>query len=188
MEYKNWCGALAGLVHDITPVHVCLASIPTWLIHPMASLDSNVLPGESYVVSDQPMTMPDHDHEAGMDIMDELFPKEELKEEDAPAPSLNDGNKDEDVPMDDLFGETEVMEEPGKATSTVGSVMADDDGLSDSERQRRRALEYEEPEEEPEGQVFEEIIEASVEIPKVPIPKSSNGEVRTILRVIWTQA
>lgn len=150
----------------------------------MASLDSNVLPGESYVVSDQPMTMPDHDHDAGMEIMDELFPKEELKEEDAPEPSLNGENKDEDVPMDDLFGETEAMEETGKATSNVGSAIADDDGLSDTERQRRRALEYEEPEEEQEGQVFEEIIEANVEIPKVPIPKSSNGEVRVRLRVL----
>jgi hypothetical protein len=106
---------------------------------------------------------------------------EPASEHDSPAPeqdvSMDDGDAlpaaDDDAadaPMDDLFGEDADVEE--RAASTAA------DGLSDGERERRRALEYEEPDDEPEDAVLEEVIEAAVALPKVPLPRSSDGTVR----------
>jgi RNA polymerase-associated protein LEO1 len=47
--------------------------------------------------------------------------------------------------------------------------------LSSPERNQRRELEYEE-EDQPEP-VFEQILEAAVEIPNIPLPKSTDGDV-----------
>jgi RNA polymerase-associated protein LEO1 len=50
-----------------------------------------------------------------------------------------------------------------------------DDGLSEAERQHRKALEYEEDDQPDE--VYADVVEANVAIPNVPIPKSSDGNV-----------
>lgn len=49
--------------------------------------------------------------------------------------------------------------------------------LSSPERQQRRELEYEEADEP--NPVFEQILEAAVQIPNIPLPKSSDGNVST---------
>lgn len=50
------------------------------------------------------------------------------------------------------------------------------DGISPSERRHREAMEYAE-EEEPD-QVVEEVLEASAQVPNIPVPRSSDGTVR----------
>lgn len=51
----------------------------------------------------------------------------------------------------------------------------DSDSLSQTEREHRRALEYAEPDEP--NALGEQIQEANVSIPNVPIPRSSDGQV-----------
>jgi hypothetical protein len=146
-------------------------------VRTMTSLDSNILPGESYSISNELASMPDHDHDVSMEGGDVLdLPKKEEEEEATMALPVEP--KEEDAQMDDLFGKEEHEEKPASA---AGSEMGVEDGLSDTERERRRALEYDEPDEEPEDQVFEEIIEAAVAIPKVPMPKSSDGTVCSLM-------
>jgi hypothetical protein len=159
----------------------------------MAALDSDVQLGEPVALEEQLQAMPDLDHYANEhDVSMDAAPKHEedadqpKMEEDADKPNVEGGGPDdapkeeedvpkeeedapkasEDAPMDDLFGE----DEDEKAASV-------DDGLTDEERQRRQALEYEEPDEEPEGALLEEVIEAAVALPKVPLPRSSDGTV-----------
>jgi RNA polymerase-associated protein LEO1 len=47
--------------------------------------------------------------------------------------------------------------------------------LSSPEAQQRKHMEYEEADEP--NQVVQEILEASVQIPNIPLPKSSDGDV-----------
>jgi RNA polymerase-associated protein LEO1 len=150
----------------------------------MTTLDAGVLPGETFTVNEEPSMMPDHDHDdhdVSMEAPVNGFTKEEEGEgegEGAPRQEVEEEEEEENVAMeDDLFGEEDAAAGSTKPTSTVGSAVAGDDGLSDSERQRRRELEYEEPDDEPEDQVFEEVIEAAIAIPNVPLPKSSDGQV-----------
>jgi hypothetical protein len=60
--------------------------------------------------------------------------------------------------------------------SSPSSAPPPDDGLSSPDRKRRQALEYEEDEEP--NPLIEHRLEASVSIPNVPLPKSSDGQVR----------
>ncbi|KAH9967287.1 Leo1-like protein-domain-containing protein [Russula dissimulans] len=58
--------------------------------------------------------------------------------------------------------------------SSPASAPPQDDGLSSPDRKRRQALEYEE-EDEP-NPLIEHRLEASVSIPNIPLPKSSDGQ------------
>ena len=53
------------------------------------------------------------------------------------------------------------------------------DDLSQTEKEHRRAMEYLEPEEP--GVVVEQVREASVPIPNIPVPRSSDGQVCNIV-------
>lgn len=50
------------------------------------------------------------------------------------------------------------------------------DGISSPERKHREAMEYAE-DDEPEQIVEEEVLEASAQIPNIPVPRSSDGNV-----------
>lgn len=52
------------------------------------------------------------------------------------------------------------------------------DGISSPERKHREALEYAE-DDEPEQVVEEEVLEASAQIPNIPVPRTSDGNVST---------
>jgi RNA polymerase-associated protein LEO1 len=107
----------------------------------------------------------------------EPAPEQDVSMDDGDAlPAADDAA---DAPMDDLFGEDADVEE--RAASTAA------DGLSDGERERRRALEYDEPDDEPEDAVLEEVIEAAVALPKVPLPRSSDGTVRPHYYMTWAR-
>ncbi|KAH7907263.1 Leo1-like protein-domain-containing protein [Hygrophoropsis aurantiaca] len=103
-----------------------------------------------------------------------------LKEEQSNP--QEDGNGDQE--MEDLFGndadldETRGIEADVKSDSAPAATPAESgfesDDLSQSERDRRKALEYEELEEPP--GVAEQVKEADVRIPNIPVPRSSNGE------------
>jgi RNA polymerase-associated protein LEO1 len=53
------------------------------------------------------------------------------------------------------------------------------DDLSQTEKEHRRAMEYLEPEEP--GVVLDQVREANVLIPNIPVPTSSDGEVCNIV-------
>ncbi|KAJ7288411.1 RNA polymerase II-associated protein [Mycena rebaudengoi] len=78
--------------------------------------------------------------------------------------------QDEDEEMEDLFGNEEQDQKPDNLASPAPSS----DNLSTSERERRKAQEYEEDDAPPEITV--EVREALVEFPNIPVPKSSNGD------------
>ncbi|KAI0272466.1 Leo1-like protein-domain-containing protein [Gloeopeniophorella convolvens] len=92
----------------------------------------------------------------------------------------------EDEEMGDLFGEDTNVEfahptsdhqapsAPESRASSPASLPPPEDGLASPDRKRRQALEYEE-EEEP-NPLIEHRLEASVSIPNVPLPKSSDGQ------------
>jgi hypothetical protein len=65
---------------------------------------------------------------------------------------------------------------PESSYSSPISPPPADDGLSSPDRKRRQALEYEEDEEP--NPIIEHRLEASVSIPNIPLPKSSDGQVR----------
>jgi RNA polymerase-associated protein LEO1 len=93
--------------------------------------------------------------------------------------------------MGDLFGEDsnvdyvhhtwgenqQVSAAPSAPESSYSSPVSPpppDDGLSSPDRKRRQALEYEEDEEP--NPIIEHRLEASVSIPNIPLPKSSDGQ------------
>ena len=103
--------------------------------------------------------------------------------------------QEEDAEMDDLFGNDEDVEEAQPSacvvriqrcryvshiiSRTVASPSAsapDSDRLPSAERDRRQALEYEEEEIPPDFAI--EVKEAEVSFPNLPVPKSSDGDVR----------
>ncbi|KZV96378.1 Leo1-domain-containing protein [Exidia glandulosa HHB12029] len=89
--------------------------------------------------------------------------------------------KDEDVEMEDLFGEDEGAPAPAHGdglSSASPGVVHDDDRTASVERQRQH-LEYNEDEGEPDA-ALEQKIEAQLEIPDVPFPRSSDGKVWTV--------
>ncbi|KAG9122232.1 hypothetical protein FRC07_001482 [Ceratobasidium sp. 392] len=88
-----------------------------------------------------------------------------------------------DAPVADLFGDEEAAEEESapdaevaerQSSATPSLRGSDGDGLTESERKHRKAMEYEEEEGEPEPpQVMRE---AEVNIPKLPLPTSSDNQ------------
>ncbi|KZT27839.1 Leo1-domain-containing protein [Neolentinus lepideus HHB14362 ss-1] len=82
---------------------------------------------------------------------------------------------EQDEPMEDLFGEdaevTGARDESATSPTPSGHIS---DGLSSDERRRRQELEYGE-EDEPQQPEYEQVLEATVQIPNIPVPKSSDG-------------
>ena len=60
-------------------------------------------------------------------------------------------------------------------TATPAESGYDSDSLSQTERERRQALEYAEPDEP--GSVVPQVQEVDVHIPNIPFPRSSDGQV-----------
>ncbi|KAH9975921.1 Leo1-like protein-domain-containing protein [Lactifluus volemus] len=97
--------------------------------------------------------------------------------------------KKEEEEMGDLFGEDANVDfvhhsrdhhqtsaapsAPESRYSSPASAPPPDDGLSSPDRKRRQALEYEEDEEP--NPLIEHRLEASVSIPNIPLPRSSDG-------------
>ncbi|KAG8780440.1 hypothetical protein FRC12_023022 [Ceratobasidium sp. 428] len=90
-----------------------------------------------------------------------------------------DAEEGQDATVADLFGDEEAPEEDAQVAERQSSPTpslrgSDGDGLTESERKHRKAMEYEEEEGEPDPpQVMRE---AEVNIPKLPLPTSSEGQ------------
>ncbi|KAH9072126.1 RNA polymerase II-associated protein [Lactarius deliciosus] len=108
-----------------------------------------------------------------------------------PAETATEPYVKQDEEMGDLFGEDsnvdyvqhtwgenqQVSAAPSAPESSYSSPVSPpppDDGLSSPDRKRRQALEYEEDEEP--NPIIEHRLEASVSIPNIPLPKSSDGQ------------
>ncbi|KAI9440537.1 RNA polymerase II-associated protein [Lactarius indigo] len=108
-----------------------------------------------------------------------------------PAEAATEPYVKQDEEMGDLFGEDsnvdyvhhtwgetqQVSAAPSAPESSYSSPVSPpppDDGLSSPDRKRRQALEYEEDEEP--NPIIEHRLEASVSIPNIPLPKSSDGQ------------
>ncbi|KAJ8595631.1 Leo1-domain-containing protein [Rhizopogon salebrosus TDB-379] len=107
----------------------------------------------------------------------DIPPKEEDNAMTISAP-LEDKVQD-DEEMEDLFGnEIDDAKADAKSDSAPAVTPAESgfesDDLSQTEKEHRRAMEYLEPEEP--GVVVEQVREANVPIPNIPVPTSSDGE------------
>ncbi|KIJ62028.1 hypothetical protein HYDPIDRAFT_95225 [Hydnomerulius pinastri MD-312] len=108
----------------------------------------------------------------------------DVKEEDTSKEVMGATHIDGgDEGMEDLFGNEAEVEEikpdgdvksESAATATPAESGYDSDELSQAEKDRRRALEYMEPDEP--GVVVEQVQEANVPIPNIPVPRSSDGD------------
>ncbi|KAL4063172.1 Leo1-like protein-domain-containing protein [Scleroderma yunnanense] len=121
-----------------------------------------------------------HTHTEDVDMENTADAFASLKEEDSET-HIGGGGGGE--PMDDLFGNdagAEDMRPDGDVksesapTATPAESGYDSDILSQTERDRRRALEYAEPDEP--GSVVPQVQEVDVHIPNIPIPRSSDGQ------------
>lgn len=106
----------------------------------------------------------------------DVLPKEE--EDAAFTSGVLDGGVHEEE-MEDLFGNdekhdvTDAKSDSAPVITPAESGFESDD-LSQTEKEHRQALEYLEPEEP--GIVLEQVREADVRIPNIPVPKSSDGD------------
>jgi RNA polymerase-associated protein LEO1 len=80
------------------------------------------------------------------------------------------------VRLSDQHQTSAATSAPESRYSSPASAPPPDDGLSSPDRKRRQALEYEEDEEP--NPLIEHRLEASVSIPNIPLPRSSDGHVR----------
>lgn len=80
--------------------------------------------------------------------------------------------------FEDSLTSTTAIHPSAPAVTPAESGFESDD-LSQTEKEHRQALEYLEPEEP--GIVVEEVREADVRIPNIPVPKSSDGDVCNIV-------
>ncbi|KAG2011694.1 RNA polymerase-associated protein LEO1 [Coprinopsis cinerea AmutBmut pab1-1] len=99
------------------------------------------------------------------------------KNEDLPMNHASDGGEDEEM-EDDLFGNDEDVEHyaAGRTSPSSPSASAvDSERLPSQERDQRHALEYEE-EEEPQEMAGQDLKEAEVTFPNIPVPRSSDGD------------
>jgi RNA polymerase-associated protein LEO1 len=109
--------------------------------------------------------------------------------DDAPPDTATEDHLKQEEEMGDLFGEDSNVDfvhhgrdqhasgAPSAAESRYSSPFSappPDDGLSSPDRKRREALEYEEDDEP--NPLIEHRLEASVSIPNIPLPKSSDGQ------------
>ncbi|KAG1746701.1 Leo1-like protein-domain-containing protein [Suillus paluster] len=103
------------------------------------------------------------------------------EEEDAATISGVLEERVQDEEMEDLFGNdadekhdvVDAKSDSAPAVTPAESGFESDD-LSQTEKEHRQALEYLEPEEP--GIVVEQVREADVRIPNIPVPKSSDGD------------
>ncbi|EJD48033.1 hypothetical protein AURDEDRAFT_151178 [Auricularia subglabra TFB-10046 SS5] len=86
---------------------------------------------------------------------------------------VRDAAQHDDVDMEDLFGEDDGAAAP--PTAATGLSDASPAPVLDEEEQRRQHLEYNEDEGEPDPDL-EQKVEAQLEIPDVPFPRSSDGK------------
>lgn len=86
----------------------------------------------------------------------------------------NEDNEPQDTEMADLFGQDDEQDDDLSRASPSASAN-DSERLPSPERDRRRALEYEEEDLPPELAV--EVKEAEVSFPNLPVPKSSDQNV-----------
>ncbi|KAG8699233.1 hypothetical protein FRC08_005425 [Ceratobasidium sp. 394] len=105
--------------------------------------------------------------------------KEDVKMEGEHDPIFDEAgtdNEGQDATVADLFGDEDAAEHDVQRQSSPTPSMrgSDGDGLTESERKHRKAMEYEEEEGEPE--VPQVMREAEVNIPKLPLPTSSDGQ------------
>jgi hypothetical protein len=84
---------------------------------------------------------------------------------------------EEDEEMADLFGGEAQAEVPNRDDRQLSP--ADTSELSEADAEQRRALEYEEDDVPPEVAIEER--EANVAFPNLPVPSSSDKNVRTVL-------
>ncbi|KAF9531750.1 Leo1-like protein-domain-containing protein [Crepidotus variabilis] len=98
------------------------------------------------------------------------------EDEDGSDSGQHHGGAEEDEEMDDLFGNDVGVEQAGhnRAPASPTTSGPDSERLTSPERERRRALEYEEDDAPPEIAV--EVKEAEVKFPNLPVPKSSDGD------------
>ncbi|KAJ3479350.1 hypothetical protein NLJ89_g12333 [Agrocybe chaxingu] len=101
------------------------------------------------------------------------LPSDDVEMTAASSPKEDDDAHERDEEMDDdLFGHDHDQEaRPALASPTASGP--DSDRLPSPERERRRALEYEEDDVPPEIAV--EVKEAEVTFPNLPVPKASDG-------------
>ncbi|EGN96576.1 hypothetical protein SERLA73DRAFT_111176 [Serpula lacrymans var. lacrymans S7.3] len=148
----------------------------------MSSLAGALVPPDSYSYSHNIAASPSEekfnvDDDVLMNPPDtDVVPKEEFHQRTSQAAD----NGDEE--MEDLFGNDE---EPDDAKSlfrfiasigplSPGESGSDSEELSQAERDRRKALEYAEPEEP--ATLVEHPQEANVSIPNIPVPRTSDGD------------
>ncbi|GJE91156.1 Leo1 domain-containing protein [Phanerochaete sordida] len=126
------------------------------------------------------------------DIFDDVLTNDpEVKEEASNYDGQQESDRDLDTPagkdepmspqpdadMDDLFGDDKPADEVihhQEAITPASSEHAD--GISSPDRRHREALEYAEEDEPEQDIVEEEVLEASAQIPNIPVPRSSDGK------------
>ncbi|KAF9221387.1 hypothetical protein BS17DRAFT_785306 [Gyrodon lividus] len=131
----------------------------------------------NYSYSAHPAVTPDQDVDM-VSQNNEPEVKEEHTSGEGFAVAHNDGR---DEGMEDLFGnpaEVKVSKPDGdvKSESTPTTPVEsgyDSDELSQTEKERRRVLEYMEPEEP--APMVPQVQEANVPIPNIPVPRTSDG-------------
>ncbi|KAF8506369.1 RNA polymerase II-associated protein [Hysterangium stoloniferum] len=96
---------------------------------------------------------------------------EEEEEEEEEAAEPKEEEEDDEKGMRDLFGDDAVFRGDTPPPGEDGM----EDGLTSPERRQRKALEYEEDDQE-EPQEEPPLRDASVQIPNIPVPKSSDGD------------
>ncbi|KAI0084462.1 Leo1-like protein-domain-containing protein [Irpex rosettiformis] len=104
-------------------------------------------------------------------------------EEEASQDDQEDEEDDEelsqpDQEMEDLFGDDKEVDEVKHEDVTTPGSSEHADGISSPERKHRAEMEYGE-DDEPDP-VVEEVLEASAQIPNIPVPRSTDGSLWVI--------
>ncbi|KAI0343082.1 Leo1-domain-containing protein [Trametopsis cervina] len=99
-----------------------------------------------------------------------VAPQGEEDEDDAELPA--------DEEMEDLFGDDKDVDEVKHEGATTPASSEHVDGISSPERKHRAEMEYAE-EDEPDP-IVEEVLEASAQIPNIPVPRSTDGKLWVI--------
>ncbi|KAG8746088.1 hypothetical protein FRC10_006191 [Ceratobasidium sp. 414] len=106
--------------------------------------------------------------------------KEDVNMDGELDPIFDEKDDGQDATVADLFGDEDAAEHESapdaerQSSATPSMRGSDGDGLTESERKHRKAMEYEEEEGEPE--VPQVMREAEVNIPKLPLPTGSDGQ------------
>lgn len=119
---------------------------------------------------------------------DDVFGNEDIKTEEANYDGQQDLDRDadaakdepmspqHDADMEDLFGDDKPADEVVHHQGAITPASSEHaDGISSPDRRHREALEYAEEDEPEQDIVEEEVLEASAQIPNIPVPRSSDG-------------